>query len=441
MLEGLKSRLQQAIDKVTRTGYVDKNSVDELVRDIQRAFIEGDVDVSLVHELSEKIRKRALDEKPAPGVTAKEHVVKVVYDELVSFLGSEKPVISIKKKKILLCGLFGSGKTTTAAKLGKFYKGKGLKVTVVCADTVRPAAYEQLEQLAAKIDVQFFGIKGEHNATIVVKKALDKIHADVIIVDSSGRDALDSELVKEIKAINAALQPDEKILVIPADIGQAAREQTEAFHNALGITDVIVSKMDSTAKGGGALTACTITGAKVKFIGVGEYTDSLEIYDPKSFVARLLGFPDLTAMLDKVKKLATSETEKRAEKLISGDFTIEDFIEQIGEMNKMGSISQIAEMMGMSGKLKKHAGILDTQEAKMKKWQHIIKSFTKDERNDPEIINIGRIKRIASGAGVEEREVRDLVANYKKVKKTVKGLSPSKLKRSPMGRMLKGFGI
>ncbi len=443
MLEGLKKRLQGAIDKITKKGYVDKDSVDELVRDIQRAFIEGDVDVSLVSELSETIKRRALKEKPPAGVTAREHVVKVVYDELVSFLGKEKPVIGVKKKKILLSGLFGSGKTTTAAKLGRFYKDKGLKVALVAADTVRPAAYEQLEQLSKKIDVSFFGIKDEEDSSEVVKKALQKVKADIIIVDSSGRDALNDELIKEIKSINSVLNPDEKILVIPADIGQAAKEQAQAFHDALGITDVIVTKMDSTAKGGGALTACNITGAKVKFIGTGEYVDSLEIYDPKRFVARLLGFPDLSALLDKVKKVASPGAEQRAEKMLTGQFTMDDFVNQIGEVNKMGSISQIADMMGISGKLKKKLpkGVIDVQEAKMKKWQHVIKSMTPEERNTPDMINMHRIKRIAAGAGVEEREVRDLVANYKKVKKTMKGLSPSRLKRSPMGKMLKGLGI
>ncbi|MAH42335.1 signal recognition particle protein [archaeon] len=445
MLEGLKSRLQGAIDNITKKGYIDKNSVEELVKDIQRAFIEGDVDISLVSELSENIRKKALKEKPPAGVTAREHVVKVVYDELVRFLGKEKPVIGIKKKKILLCGLFGSGKTTTAAKLGRFYKDKGMKVSLIAADTVRPAAYEQLEQLSKKIGVPFFGIKDEKDASVVVKKGLEKLeeHSDIIIVDSSGRDALDDSLVKEIKSIDKAFDPDEKILVLPADIGQAAKEQATAFHDALNITDVIVTKMDSTAKGGGALTACTVTGAKVKFIGTGEYVDSFEIYDPKRFVSRLLGFPDLATLLDKVKKVSSPDAEKRAGKMLSGNFTMDDFISQLGEVNKMGSISQIADMMGISGKLKKKLpkGMMDVQEEKMKKWQHIVNSLTPKEKAKPDIVNMPRIRRIAKGAGVEEREVRDMFANYKKVKKTMKGLSPSKLKRSPMGKMLKGLGI
>ena len=192
--------------------------------------------------------------------------------------------ISFKPKKILLCGLFGSGKTSSACKIARFYQKKGMKVAVICADTYRPAAYEQLEQLAKKIDAGFYGEKGEKDAAKVVANGLKKVKGEVIIIDSAGRDALDGELVKEIKAIDSAMKPDEKILVIPADIGQAVKEQADAFHSILGITDIIVTKMDATAKGGGALTACRATGANVKFISIGETPNDLEVYDSKKFV-------------------------------------------------------------------------------------------------------------------------------------------------------------
>ncbi|MFH1420470.1 MAG: signal recognition particle receptor subunit alpha [Candidatus Aenigmatarchaeota archaeon] len=439
MLDSLKNKLQDAIDKVTRAGYVDKDVIDALVTDLQRAFIEADVDVSLVDKLSEKIRARSLKEKPVEGVTAREHVIKIVYDELVDFLGKEKPTISLNAKKILLCGLFGSGKTTTAAKLAKFYKEKGLKVGLVCADVVRPAAFEQLQQLARQIDVPFYGEPGEKDASKVVTHALRKMHNEIMIVDSSGRDALDDSLVKEIKKIDKAFVPDETILVIPADIGQAAFEQARAFHDALGITDVIVSKMDSTAKGGAALTACNVTGAKVMFIGVGEYVHALEIYDPQRFVARLLGFPDLATLLDKAKKLATPESEKKAKKIISGDFTIGDFIEQMGEVKKVGSFSSIIEGIGLGKKLNKN--LMDSQEKKMEKWKHIANSMTPAERNNAELIDLSRIRRVAKGAGVQESDVRELVANYKKIKKAMHQLSPGKMKRSQMGQMMRQMGM
>src|SRR3989338_5404116 len=249
MLGSLSGKRREGMDKLTGKGNVDKAAIDDLTRDIQRALLSADVDVSLVLELSERIKKRAGGELPA-ALTRKEHVIKVVYEELTEIMGKEKSSIDLKPKKILLCGLFGSGKTSTAAKLARFYQKKGLKPFLICCDTFRPAAYEQLEQLAKRIDVPFYGEKGEKDPSKVLKNALKNAKGDVIIVDSSGRNALDSGLIDEIKDINKILGADERILVIPSDIGQAAKQQAKAFHEALDISDVIVTKLDATAKGG-----------------------------------------------------------------------------------------------------------------------------------------------------------------------------------------------
>ncbi len=434
MLEKLKTGLRSAIEKITRSTLVDKDAVDNVIRDIQRSLLGSDVNVDQVYELSEAIRQRSF-EKLAPGMSRSEHVVKVVYEELTQIMGSERASVELKPKKILLVGLFGSGKTTAAAKLAKFYRKKGLRVALVCCDTFRPAALEQLQQLAKQIDAPFYGEKGAKDSAAVMKNALRKVHGDVIIVDSSGRDALDKELVAEIKQLNAALKADERILVVPADIGQAARQQAGAFHDALGITDVIVTKLDATAKGGGALTACTSTGAKIKFLSVGETPDDLQIYDPKKFVARLIGFPDLESLLEKAR---SSIDEKKAEKIIEGDFGIEEFCEQIGAVQKMGPMSQMFEMMGMK---KVPKDMLDVQQEKMHKWKHIISSMTKEEKNDPEILKHSRVVRIAKGAGVAEADVRDLIAAYRKSKKVIKKFSPGKLKRGGLGGLMKQFGV
>jgi len=284
MLESLSAKLRGAIQKIAKRGAVDKEAVDELVAEIKKAMMASDVDIKLAQDLADRIKEKALKEKIPSGLTRREHVVNTVYEELTQVLGGERPEISLKPKKILLAGLFGSGKTSTAAKLALFYKKKGVRPAVVACDTFRPAAYEQLEQLAKKIDVPFFGIKGEKDAAKVAKEAVKKLKTDIIIFDSSGRNALDKELVKEIQNIALAVNPQEKILVIPADIGQVAKVQTESFQKILGITEVIVTKMDATAKGGGAITACTITGAKIKFIGVGETPEDFEAYEPKRFV-------------------------------------------------------------------------------------------------------------------------------------------------------------
>jgi len=438
MMKSLSEKLRKSIDKITRLVIVDKHDVEELIKEIQHSLLASDVDVKLVFELSEKIRKRAFEKLP-PGLSRKEHIIKTVYEELTNILGKEKPTLELRPKRILLVGLFGSGKTTTAAKLARFYQKKGLKPALICCDVVRPAAYEQLQQLAEKLNVPFFGIKNETDSSKVLSEALKKIHADVIIVDSSGRNALDENLISEIKKLNEILKPDEKILVIPADIGQAAKEQSKKFNEALGITDVIVTKMDATAKGGGALTACNQTDAKVMFITTGETPDDIELYDPKRFVARLIGFPDLETLLEKVRSVTS---EEKAEKILTGDFTLDDFVSQIGDIGKVGSFSQIIDMMGL-GRLTKKLGEqkLTEEEEKMKKWKHIVKSMTPEERANPDIINSSRIHRIAKGSGVDEHSVRELLANYNKIKKMMKKVSPGKLKRSGLGGLLRHLGI
>lgn len=422
--------MKQSLEKIAKLGIVDREAVEELVKDIQRSLLAADVDVTLVMQLSETIRKKAMIELP-PGLTRKEHVIKVVYEELTNIMGKEKPTISLKHKKILLCGLYGSGKTSTAAKLARFYQKKGLKPVMICCDTVRPAAYEQLQQLAAKIDVIFYGEKGEKNATKVLQNALKKTQGDVLIVDSSGRNALEQDLIDEIKSLDNVLssydtRDYEKVLVIPADIGQAAKKQADAFHKALEITDVIVTKLDATAKGGGALTACSATGAKVKFITVGETVEDLQSYDPEKFVARLIGFPDLETLLEKARSVVD---EEKAKKVMKGDFDLEDFYSQIESMQKVGPLSQIMDMAGL-GKLASKAGNLNVQEEKMKKWKFILQSMTLEEKRSPDVISSARVRRIAAGSGTQEADVREMLANYHKMKKVMKKLSPGKIKRS-----------
>jgi len=433
MLKGLSAKLRESIEKLTKIGLVDKAAVEDLIKDIQRSLIASDVDVKLVFELSSSIRQKSM-QKLLPGLTRKEHVIRVVYDELTRILGKEKSIIELKSKKILLIGLFGSGKTTTSAKLARFYQKMGLKPCLVCCDTVRPAAYEQLEQLSKQIEVPFFGIKGEKDSSSVLKEAMKKVKADILIVDSSGRSALDKDLINEIKRLNEILKPDERMLVIPADIGQAAKEQAVAFHSALNITDVIVTKLDATAKGGGALTACYTTGAKVKFIALGEKTDDLEEYDPTKFVSRLLGFPDLETLLEKARLVVD---EKKAEKVIKGDFDLDDFYSQIESMQKMGPMTQVLDMMGL-GKLSGKVPDIGAQEGKMKRWKFILQSMTPEEKAKPEEINSARISRIAHGSACDESEVRELLANYNKTKKMMKRFSPEKMKRSGF---LKQFGL
>jgi len=416
-------------------GSVDKQAVDDLVSEIKRALLSGDVNVHLAEEFGKNIEKKSFDKLPA-GVTRKEHVLKTVYEELTNILGSEKPVISLKPKKILLCGLFGSGKTSTAARIARYYKKQGLSCAVVCCDTVRPAAYEQLEQLAKKIGVQFYGQKDEKDAPTVLKNQLKKIKSDIVIVDSSGRDALDKDLIDEIIKLNDILKSDEKILVIPADIGQAAKVQADAFHKALAVTDVIVTKMDATGKGGGALTACYETGAKIMFITKGETPDDMEIYDPKKFVARLVGIPDIETIVEKAK---AAGLESSAKKIMKADFDLNDFYEQIAGVGQVGSFSGIADMLGVGNKIPKD--LLEKQQEKTKKWKFILDSMTVKEKNNPDLIDVSRTKRIAKGSGTSEAEVKEFLNNYYKTKKMSKQLGLSKMRQGDMSKLLRKGGL
>ena len=418
VLEKFGSGLKQAFRKVMGLGVVDKEAVESVVRELQRALLQADADVQLVSELSSSIREKVLKAKPPPGMTVKEYFTKTLYDELVKFLGEEPGRIELKKQRILLIGLFGSGKTTCAGKIAKWFKVRGMKVGVVACDTHRPAAQEQLEQLAKKVGAACYREgKGPED---IAKNALKKAKEDVLVFDSAGRDALDAELARELKELGEIIKPNEVLLVIPADIGQDARKQSEEFNRLVGITGIVVTKLDGTAKAGGALTASAVSGARVKFIGVGEKPEDLEEYDPQRFVSKLIGYGDLQGLLEKARSAGVEVSEEKAKKLLEGRFTLDDFHEQLGQMQKMGSLSKIAEMVPGMGKLKIPKGMLEGQEEKMKKWKFIIDSMTKEEKENPEIIKASRIKRIAKGSGASESDVRGLLKYYKQTQKVMK---------------------
>jgi signal recognition particle subunit SRP54 len=369
----LGKKLREALSKLTNKPYVDEEAVKALIKDLQRVLISSDVSVKLVFELSKRIEQRALKTEKMETLSLREHVLKVVYEELTAFMGSSY-VPRLDKHKILLCGLFGSGKTTTAGKLAYYYKSKGLSVGLVGADVDRPAAQEQLEQIAAKINVNYYTIKGEKIAASIVKDALAKSREDVLIVDSAGRSAFDDTLVAELTAINDALKPDEAYLVISGDIGQVAGKQAEEFNKAVRLSGVIATKMDGSGKGGGALSAVAATGTKIAFIGVGGKTEDFEVYDAKRFVGRLLGVPDIAGLMEKVQKIAEEQDLKKLE---TEELTIETFYEQLKAAKKMGPLGNVLGMLGAAD-LPKEA--VQQSEGKMKKYEAIISSMTKAEK-------------------------------------------------------------
>jgi signal recognition particle subunit SRP54 len=337
-------------------------------------------------------------------------------------------------KKIMLCGLFGAGKTTAAGKLANYYKKRGKKVGVICADTFRPAAYEQLETNAKLAGAEFFGKKGEKSAGSVTRegiKDLEKKRCDLIICDSAGRSALDDELVKEIKEIDKEFNAEEKWLVIGADIGNLAKKQAQAFHNAVGINGVILTRMDGSAKGGGALVACNETGASVYFISTGEKVNDFEAFDSNRYLSRIMGYGDLEGLLEKAKEADLENLNP--EEIMKGNFNLKMFYSQLEATKKMGPLNKVAEMLGLSVKLPKE--MLEQGQEKMDSFKIIIDSMTKNEREDPEVLNRGRVERIAKGAGVKVEDVRELIKQFKQMKKMFK-----KFKGIQSEKAMKKFG-
>jgi len=424
VLDKLGESLKNTLDKITKALFVDEKLVNELVKDIQKSLLQADVNVRLVFELTKNIKERALKEEVPKNITKKEHLVKIVYEELVKFLGGEGAKIEINKKPfyILLVGLFGNGKTTTAGKLAKYYQKRGFKVAVMTTDTWRPAAFDQLQQLAEKLSVDFYGDKTAKHPVDIYRKFESQLKKyDIVLIDTAGRDALNDELIEELNAINNAVKADETLLVLSADIGQAAQKQAETFNATCNVTGVVITKLDGTAKGGGALTACAVTKAPVKFIGVGEKSDALEEFRPEGFVGRLLGMGDLESLLEKVHDaISEEEAQDLGKKFLKGEFNLIDLYEQMQAMKKMGPLTKVMELIpGFSGaKIPKE--LLENQELKLEKWKYAMGSMTKAELEDPEIIDGSRIERIAKGSGLTTGDIRELVKQYKQSKKLMK---------------------
>jgi len=441
VLEKLSSSLKETLSKIARAVFVDEKLINELVKDIQRALLQADVNVQLVFNFTNTIKQRITKEDTPPGLTKKEHLINIVYEELIKFLGEEQKDIKITHKpfKIMMVGLFGSGKTTTIGKLAKYFQKRGNKVCAIGLDVHRPAAPQQLKQVCDYIHVDSF-IQPEEKDPIKIynkfKKELEKY--DIIFIDTAGRDALSADLIKEINDINNLIKPDERLLVISADIGQAAQKQAQAFHDACNITGVIATKMDGTAKAGGALSACAVTKSPIKFIGVGEKVDDLEQFNPKGFVGRLLGMGDIEALLEKAKEaINEEEAEDMSKKFLKGEFNLLDLYQQMEAMSKMGSLGKLMEMIPGMGQLQLPKDAIQVQEEKLKLWRYAMNSMTKEELEDPDIISAQRIDRIAKGSGVSVKDIRALLKQYSQGKKMMKMFKGKGEKG--MERMLKNF--
>ena len=436
MLDTLSSSLKDALKKLAGKTVIDRAAVDELVKDLQRALISADVNVKLVMELSKAIRTRSLDEPPPKVMGVREHVLRIVYQELVRLIWASTDV-KLEPQTILMAGLQGSGKTTTTAKLARYFQKKGLRVGVICADTFRPGAYDQLATLCAKINVPCFGNSQEKDALALTRQGLAALkELEVLIVDTQGRHALEVNLIKEIIELNVLTQATHRWLVIDAALGQQASEQARRFHEAIDIDGVIITKMDGTAKGGGALSAVAETKSGIVFIGQGETIEDLERFEPDGFISRLLGMGDLKALYEKATEAIKAE-DVDVNAMMKGKFTLRDMYKQLEALNKMGPLKQIMNMLPL-GNMELPEGVYDVTSTKMVRYRIIMDSMTSSELDDPSLINSSRMQRIAHGAGATPDEVRELLKYYKLMQRTIKGLRGAGSKFN-MQRLMKRF--
>ena len=422
-LERLGSSLYEALRKVLKAPVMDEKTVKELVRDIQRALLQADVNVKLVLEISKRIEERALKEKVPPGISRREHVTKVVYEELTRFLGEKPAPLKTeprKRKVLMLVGIQGSGKTTAAAKLAKYFQKRGLKPALVCTDTYRPGAYAQLQQMAKRANVPVYGDPKEKRSEKIALSGLKQFSDyDIVIIDTAGRHKEEKSLIEEMKKLEKAIQPNEVILVIDGTIGQQAALQAKAFHEATPIGSILVAKLDGSARGGGALSAVATIGAPIRFISMGEKIGDIEPFIPSRFVGRLLGMGDLESLIEKVREAEVKVPERKMRAFLSGRFTLTDMYEQFESMKSMGPLRHVLKMIpGMTYNIPEE--MMELAEDTLKKWRVIIQSMTPEEREKPKILSTSRIRRVARGSGTKEKEVKELLERYNMMRKMMK---------------------
>ncbi|MBE0519029.1 MAG: signal recognition particle protein [Thermoplasmata archaeon] len=438
VLENLGGALKDAIKKIANASHVDQKLVKEVVKDIQRALLQADINVKLVISMTKELEQRALTEKPPAGMSSREHVIKIVYEELVKLIGKGGE-IPAKPQRILMVGLYGQGKTTTSGKLAKDLHKRGMKVGLVAADVHRPAAYDQLTQIGAKINVPVFGDPKEKSAVKIAKRAMKEFEGyDVIIFDTSGRHALEADLIDEIESVAKIVDAEQKILVLDAQTGQQAGPQAKAFHDAVHVTGVIITKLDGTAKGGGALSAVAETGAPICYVGVGEHLEDLERFDPDRFISRLLGMGDIKSLIEVASEVMDEEkAEEAARKMMSGKFSLKEMYDQMEMLQGMGPLKKIASMLpGMSDKLQEQD--MEATQERLVRFRVIMDSMTEEELENPKLIKSSRIIRVARGSGTTTKEVKELLKQYDMSKKAMKGFMGNRKMRRQLMKQFKG---
>ncbi len=421
MFESLTDKLGSALRNLRGVGQLTEANMAETLQEVRTALLAADVHFKVAREFVERVQTQCVGQEVLKSVTPGQQVVKIINDELVRLLGEGSTSLSAARPlKIMMVGLHGSGKTTSTAKLGKLLKKRGYRPLVAACDIYRPAAIDQLEILAKQEELDFYADRTSQDVTAIGVAALAAASAaacDCIIFDTAGRLQIDADLIEEVKKLRARVQSDEVLLVADGALGQEAVNVAKAFHDALSLTGLILTKMDGDARGGAALSIKSITGVPIKFVGIGEKTADFDTFYPDRLASRILGMGDVVSLVEKAQEnIDQKEAERMAEKMRKADFNLEDFLSQMQQVKKLGSMQSIVGMMpGMSG-----VEVGPDAEKQMARTEAIIHSMTKQERRKPDILNGNRRQRIAKGAGVKIVEVNQLLKQFQQMQKMMK---------------------
>jgi len=441
-LENLSKGIFRSLGLLKNKRKLDEDELKEMTRSLRRALQEADFNIRQTKEIVDRLEQRLREEEPRPGITFQTHALNILYLELVRILGPPHE-FQPRGATLLLVGLYGQGKTTTTAKLAEWYRKKhSLKVAVIEADVHRPGAYAQLQQLLEDSTVEVYGEPETKDAVTIVRNGLEACKsADLIIVDTAGRHQLDEELVEELEGLSELTRASERWLVIDAQVGQAAGPVAASFHGLAGVTGIVITKLDGTARGGGALSAVAATGAPIVHIGVGEKIQDIEKFESNRFISRLLGMGDIQGLIDLAPEdLDEEEAMRLTQRLMSGRFTLNDMYKQMEMMSKVGTIDKLmsflpGSFLGGMGAMSKSQK--EGMQKNLDRYRTIMDSMTNWEKNEPAKIKVDRIRRIARGAGVREKDVRELIGQWNRSRKMMKGMGGNRQLNKQMRKMMK----
>ena len=442
--ENLSDKLQGTFKKLKGKGVLTEADINDAMREVKLALLEADVNFKVVKEFVAEVKEKAMGQGVLESLTPGQQVIKIVNDTLVDLMGGTNSKLTFSPSGftvILMVGLQGTGKTTTCGKLAAYLKKNGKKPMLAACDIYRPAAIDQLEVVGKSVDAPVFtdrGNKVAEDIALKARKEAERRGFDVLIVDTAGRLQIDSQLMDELVRVKKAIKPHEILLVVDALTGQDAVNAAEGFNEALGIDGIIMTKMDGDSRGGAALSAKKVTGKPVKFIGVGEKSDALEPFHPERMASRILGMGDMLSLIEKAQETFDDEQAARLEKkLKKNEFTLEDFLEQMGQINKMGGLGKMIGMLPGLGANKVSEEDIEKGEQEFKQMEAIIYSMTIEERRNPSLLNASRRKRIAAGSGQPVSKINNLIKKYEDTKKLMKQFSnPSFMKKN---KRLKGL--